>query len=238
MEQVRADKLVSQSLGVSRQDARKLIYKKLVAVNGQPCNKIDDKYPAGSEVTAEGQKGTHQKFVYLMLNKPRGVVSASRDKKQKTVVDLVRDAYPRRDLFPAGRLDKDSEGFVFLTDDGVLAHEILAPKHHVPKTYLVTLDTPFTEEMREGFAAGVTLASGEKTLRAEAFFTDDLYLCRVVLQEGMYHQIKRMFGTFGAGVNRLRRVSIGALMLDESLKPGEFRPLTFAELEQITSFCS
>ena len=109
--------------------------------------------------------GAYRKFVYIMLNKPEGVVSASRDKKDTTVVDLVAADFPRRELFPAGRLDKTSTGFVLLTDDGGFAHDILAPKRHVSKTYTVVIDTPLTEEMRRGFAEGVTLADGTASPR-------------------------------------------------------------------------
>lgn len=233
MKELRADKLAAESLGISRQDARKLIWKGQVEVNGRLCKKIDEKFLEGSVVTAAGRQAVHQEFIYLMLNKPRGVVSASRDPRQTTVVDLVRDAYPRRQLFPAGRLDKDSEGFVLLTDDGAFAHEILAPKHHIPKTYRVTLDTPFTEEMQAGFREGVLLADGSRTLSAEALFTQDERVCQVILHEGMYHQIKRMFGRFGAGVERLQRTAMGDLPLDKDLAPGEYRPLKKYELEQI-----
>ena len=233
MKELRADKLVAESLGISRQDAKKLIGKGQVWVNGRPCKKTDEKFPEGSAVAAAGRQAVHEEFIYLMLNKPKGVVSASRDPRQTTVVDLVREAYPRRALFPAGRLDKDSEGFVILTDDGAFAHEILAPKHHIPKTYLVTLDTPFTAEMQAGFQKGVVLADGSRTLAAEAFFTGEERVCRVILHQGMYHQIKRMFGRFGAGVERLYRTAMGSLLLDEKLAPGEYRPLSLSELEQI-----
>ena len=159
-------------------------------------------------MAVDGKALNYQQFVYLMLNKPEGVVSASTDKRDTTVVDLVGDAYPRRQLFPAGRLDKTSTGFVLLTDDGTFAHDILAPKRHVSKTYTVVLDTPLTEQMRTGFAAGVTLADGTALSPAEvtALSADGLTV-RVVLRQGVYHQIKRMFGVYGAGVNSLHPVS-------------------------------
>ena len=129
--------------------------------------------------------GAYQKYVYLMLNKPEGVVSAAQDKRDTTVVDLVKDAFPRRQLFPAGRLDKTSTGFVLLTDDGTLAHDILAPGHHVPKQYLVTLDTPLTNAMRVGFAAGVTLADGQTLAPAEVKPAGaDPCVVRVTLHQG------------------------------------------------------
>ncbi|MGN0974898.1 MAG: pseudouridine synthase, partial [Gemmiger sp.] len=134
--------------------------------------------------------------------------------------------------FPAGRLDKTSTGFVLLTDDGTFAHDILAPGRHVPKTYLVTLDTPLTDAMRQGFAAGVTLADGTRLAPAEAEPADpaDPALVRVVLHQGVYHQIKRMFGVYGAGVNGLHRTAIGPVALDESLEPGAWRELNEEEV--------
>ena len=168
------------------------------------------------------------------LTKPEGVVSASRDRRDTTVVDLVRSAYPRRELFPAGRLDKTSTGFVLLTDDGAFAHDILAPKRHVPKTYRVTLDTPLPQEMAEGFAAGVTLADGLELSPAQVTpLSADGRTVRVVLRQGVYHQIKRMFGVYGAGVNALHREAIGSVWLDDALAPGQWRELTAAEVAEI-----
>ena len=170
-----------------------------------------------------------------MLNKPEGVVSASTDKRDTTVVDLVGDAYPRRELFPAGRLDKTSTGFVLLTDDGGFAHDILSPRHHVSKTYTVTIDTPLTQEMRTGFAAGVTLADGTALSPAEVTaLSPDGCTVQVVLRQGVYHQIKRMFGVYGAGVNALHREAIGGLALDAQLAPGQWRELSDEEMAKIT----
>lgn len=180
--------------------------------------------------------GAYQKYVYLMLNKPEGVVSAAQDKRDTTVVDLVKDAFPRRQLFPAGRLDKTSTGFVLLTDDGTLAHDLLAPGRHVPKQYLVTLDTPLTNAMRVGFAAGVTLADGQTLAPAEVKPAGaDPCVVRVTLHQGVYHQIKRMFGVYGAGVNGLHRDAIGGLALDPALAPGQWRELSAEEVSKISS---
>ena len=169
-----------------------------------------------------------------MLNKPEGVVSASRDKKDTTVVDLVAADFPRRELFPAGRLDKTSTGFVLLTDDGALAHDILSPAHHVEKQYVVTLDTPLTDAMCRGFAAGVTLTDGETMAPAGVEpLTGDGLTVQVTLRQGVYHQIKRMFGVFDAGVNALHRESIGGVALDPALAPGQWRELTEEEVERL-----
>ena len=232
---MRLDKYLAETAQCTRSEAKALLSKGKVAVNGVLCKKGDTQIREGDAVTVEGRELAYRQFVYLMLNKPEGVVSASTDKRDTTVVDLVGDAYPRRELFPAGRLDKTSTGFVLLTDDGGFAHDILAPKRHVSKTYTVTLDTPLTDEMKQGFAHGVTLADGTalSPAEAEALSADGLVV-RVLLKQGVYHQIKRMFGVYGAGVNALHRDAIGGLALDESLAPGQWRELTAEEVAKIT----
>ena len=215
---MRLDKYVAGAAQQSRSDVRRAIQKGLVCVNGAVCRSADAQVPAGAAVTLNGQPLVLQQYVYIMLDKPKGVVSAAADKNDVTVVDLVGRAYPRRSLFPAGRLDKTSTGFVLVTDDGAFAHDILAPRRHVPKTYEVLLDTPLTTEMAAGFAAGVRLADGQRLQPAELSpGPDGPCSARVVLRQGVYHQIKRMFGVYGAGVNELRRTAIGGLALDAAL---------------------
>ena len=233
---MRLDKYLAETTQCTRSEAKALLAKSRVQVNGAVCKKGDTQLKESDTVAVDGQNLRYQQFVYLMLNKPEGVVSASTDKRDTTVVDLVGNAYPRRQLFPAGRLDKTSTGFVLLTDDGNFAHEILAPKHHVSKTYTVVIDTPLTEEMKAGFAAGVTLADGTALSPAEvtALSSDGLTV-RVLLKQGVYHQIKRMFGVYGAGVNALHRDAIGALSLDPALEPGQWRELSAEEVSKITS---
>lgn len=231
---MRLDKYVAGAAQQSRSDVRRAIQKGLVCVNGAVCRSADAQVPAGAAVTLNGQPLVLQQYVYIMLDKPKGVVSASADKNDVTVVDLVGRAYPRRSLFPAGRLDKTSTGFVLVTDDGAFAHDILAPRRHVPKTYEVLLDTPLTPEMAAGFAAGVRRASGQRLQPAELSpGPDGPCSARVVLCQGVYHQIKRMFGVYGAGVNELRRTAIGGLALDAALGPGGFRELSPAEVARI-----
>lgn len=232
---MRLDKLLSQRLGIPRSESRKAILKGRVAVNGILCKKMDtpvEEQTAALALDGEPLGGVYQKNVYLMLNKPLGVVSAGKDKNDQTVVDLVRDSYPRRELFPAGRLDKASTGFVLLTDDGNFAHDILAPNRHVAKKYLVTLDTALTPQMQEGFARGVVLADGQTMAPAEAVPADAADPCTVwvTLHQGVYHQIKRMFGVYEAGVNALHRAAIGPVALDETLAPGAWRELTADEV--------
>lgn len=235
---MRLDKYLAERTGMTRSESRKAVTKGRVSIDGAVCRKADtqlDEHTAAVALDGVPLAGAYRKFVYIMLNKPEGVVSASTDKRDTTVVDLVGDAYPRRELFPAGRLDKTSTGFVLLTDDGGFAHDILAPKRHVSKTYTVVIDTPLTEEMKAGFAAGVTLADGTALSPAEvSALTPDGLTVRVLLRQGVYHQIKRMFGVYGAGVNALHRDAIGGLALDESLAAGQWRELTADEVAKIT----
>ena len=227
---MRLDKYISDALQLSRAQARQRIAKGTVSVNGQVCRQADRQITDADTVQAGGGQLDRQQFVYIMLNKPQGVVSASTDRRDTTVVDLVAGEFPRRQLFPAGRLDKTSTGFVLLTDDGAFAHRILSPRRHVEKEYLVTLDTPLTPEMCQGFAQGVTLADGQKLApaRAEPVEGEPLQ-ARVTLTQGVYHQIKRMFGVYGAGVDGLHRLRMGGLWLDDSLAPGAWRQLFAAE---------
>lgn len=224
---MRLDKFVADAAQLTRSAARGLIAKGRVTVNGQVCKKADCALREGDSVCADGKPLACEEYVYIMLNKPAGVVSASTDGRDKTVVDLVGGAFPRRQLFPAGRLDKTSTGFVLLTDDGAFAHDILAPKRHVPKTYRVVLDAPVTPAMVKAFAAGVTLADGQ-TMQPARLIPDeaDPFAATVVLRQGVYHQIKRMFGVLDTGVDQLHRTAIGGLALDEGLAPGAWRLIT------------
>ena len=236
---MRLDKYLAERTGMTRSESRKAVTKGRVMVGGMVCRKADtqlDEHTAEVALDGTPLAGAYQAFVYIMLNKPEGVVSASRDKRDTTVVDLVAADFPRRALFPAGRLDKTSTGFVLLTDDGTFAHDILAPKRHVSKTYTVVLDTPLTEQMRTGFAAGVTLADGTALSPAEVTaLSADGCTVRVVLKQGVYHQIKRMFGVYGAGVKGLHRDAIGGLALDPALAPGQWRELSAEEVSKISS---
>ena len=231
--QMRLDKFLSDSMEISRQDAKKLLGKGQVVVDGAVVKKGDVKIGDDTIVKVNGKKIEYREFVYIMLNKPKGVVSATDDKNDVTVVDLVKKDYPKRNLFPAGRLDKTSTGFVLLTDDGVFAHDILAPKKHVSKEYIVTLDGKINEEITESFNSGVTLADGTLLKSAVLEATEDPMVVKVVLKQGVYHQIKRMFGVFDIGVNELHRTHIGGVELDSTLAPGQYRELTAEEMEKI-----
>lgn len=231
----RLDKILSTQLNISRTDAKQMIKKGRVSVNGIPAKSGDVKVADADIVAVDGNEISYSRFVYIMMNKPKGVISASDGKGEKTVVDLVPSDMQRRGLFPAGRLDKDTMGFVLLTDDGEFAHSILAPSRHIDKTYVVTLDKPVTPEAVADFRSGMEL-NGEKLLQANAeIISEDATVCRVVLRQGLYHQIKRMFKKHGLTVLELKRVKMGNLPLDDSLLPGECRYLSQKELDLICS---
>ena len=231
----RLDKILSTQLNISRTDAKQMVKKGRVSVNGIPAKSGDVKVADADIVAVDGNKISYSRFVYIMMNKPKGVISASDGKGEKTVVDLVPSDMQRRGLFPAGRLDKDTTGFVLLTDDGEFAHSILAPSRHIDKTYVVTLDKPVTPEAVADFRSGMEL-NGERLLQADAeIISEDATVCRVVLRQGLYHQIKRMFKKHGLTVLELKRVKMGNLPLDDSLLPGECRYLSQKELDLICS---
>lgn len=231
----RLDKILSTQLNISRTDAKQMIKKGRVSVNSIPAKSGDVKVANADIVAVDGNEISYSRFVYIMMNKPKGVISASDGKGEKTVVDLVPSDMQRRGLFPAGRLDKDTTGFVLLTDDGEFAHSILAPSRHIDKTYVVTLDKPVTPEAVADFRSGMEL-NGEKLLQADAeIISEDATVCRVVLRQGLYHQIKRMFKKHGLTVLELKRVKMGNLPLDDSLLPGECRYLSQKELDLICS---
>ncbi len=232
---MRLDKYIAEAMQLPRKESRIQIQKGRVTVDGVVCKKIDTQITDQNVIEHEGQSLSRTDFVYLMMNKPKGVVSVSSCTRDTTVVDLVKAEYPRRQLFPAGRLDKTSTGFVLLTDDGTFAHEILSPRNHLPKEYIVYLDAPLTDRIRDGFAGGVKLADGDVMRPAKVWsISEDNFKVKVVLQQGVYHQVKRMFGVFDVGVNELHRARIGGLPLDENLAPGEWRTLTSEELAEIT----
>lgn len=225
----RLDKFVSSQSGLSRKLARERIWKGNVTVNGKTEKTTDRKIdPDKDEICLDGKPVSYIKFLYIMMNKPKGYVSATRDRDEKTVLDLLPEEYRRSGLFPAGRLDKDTEGLLIITDDGAFGHSMTAPGKEVYKTYIATLDAPADKSAAAAFREGITLDDGEKCRPA---FLDILEECdvRVRICEGKYHQVKRMCAAVGRHVEALRRISIGALDLDPSLAPGECRLLTEEE---------
>ncbi|MDE6764637.1 MAG: 16S rRNA pseudouridine(516) synthase [Oscillospiraceae bacterium] len=231
---MRLDKFLSGQLAVSRSDAKELIKKRFVTVNGETAKLYDMKIdPAADSVCSEGVRLTYREHVYIMLNKPAGVICATRDRLSETVLELIPEEMRRKDLFPAGRLDKDTEGFVLITDDGEFAHNILSPKKHVEKRYFAVLEDPARKEDAETFASGMVIDGEEKCLPAELEITENPKEVYITLREGKYHQIKRMAETVGNRVLYLKRISIGGLALDESLKEGECREISPVELEML-----
>jgi len=228
----RIDRIISEHTDYSRKEIKKLISKGLIFVNDEEVKHPEDKYEDDISITINGIEIDIRNHVYLVLNKPKGFVSTT-DLNERSVLELVPDEYMTRDLFPAGRLDKDTTGLMIITDDGEFAHNILSPKKHVQKIYEVTLDIPVSEEMKKGFLKGVNLSDGE-CKSAILDITGD-YTCNVTLKEGRYHQIKRMFGCYKSKVVELNRICMGDFYLPKDLKQGEIRELTSQELDLIQS---
>ena len=230
-EKIRLDRFLSNQLNISRNDAKELIKKRLVTVGGGTAKLFDMKIdPLTDTVTSEGKTVTYRKHIYIMLNKPAGVVCATRDKLSETVLELIPEELRREGLFPAGRLDKDTVGFVLITDDGELAHDLLSPKKHVYKKYFAVLEKPVTDGDIQSFADGLTIDGGEKCLPAKLERTEASGEVFIILREGKYHQIKRMAEAVENKVVYLKRVSIGRVSLDESLAEGQCRELTAEEV--------
>ncbi len=233
----RLDKFIATQKGLPRSEVRKLIAQGRVEIDGATVKKGDAKIdPCCVTVTLNGEAIAYSKFVYIMMNKPKGVLSASRDSSRKTVVDLVPRGLFRKDLFPVGRLDKDTTGLLLITDDGNFAHYVISPKSGLGKKYNVTLDGQVTDETVKAFKEGIILADGTKCLPAYLSYDKSAPTkATIIINEGKYHQIKRMFGVVDLGVNELERESIGEVVLDETLEPGECRPLTLGELDMLYS---
>lgn len=232
----RLDKIISSQKNISRSDARKLIKNAGVTVDGISIKDIAQKVDTKTQcIKIDDEEISFQKYIYLMMNKPEGVLSVSNDSKMKTVVDLVPPELKKRNLFPAGRLDKDTVGFVLLTNDGDFAHRILAPKNHIEKTYVAKIKNPLTKKDIELFENGLTLKDGTKCMDAniKVLCDEGDFLVEIKIKEGKYHQIKRMIAALENEVLFLKRTAMGKLMLDEALKEGECRIITPEELNLI-----
>lgn len=231
----RLDKILASQGTMSRKDVKAIIKNGRAAVNGKTVKDSSVKIDENDTVTLDGKVLVLKKHIYLMLNKPQGIVSASDSKSEKTVIDLVPKSLFRSGLFPAGRLDKDTVGFVLITDDGEFAHEILSPKNHIVKTYEARLAESLSEEQKELIQNGIVLADGTtcKESRVKILENGDNPLVRIQICEGKYHQIKRMFAAAGNKVVNLKRTQMGDLALDEALPLGECREIMPDELEKI-----
>lgn len=235
---IRLDKYLADMGCGTRQEVKKFIRSGQVSVDGIVVKKPETKVEQTvQEVFLNGEKVGYESFEYYMLNKPAGVISATEDQSCQTVVDLIKDK-KRKDLFPVGRLDKDTEGLLLVTNDGALAHRLLSPKKHVDKCYFARICGKVTEEDVRSFEKGVNIGSQEQpeiTMpgKLEIITSDDISKIRLTIQEGKFHQVKRMFQAVGKEVIYLKRLRMGTLILDENLGIGEYRPLTKEELEKL-----
>ena len=228
---VRLDKYLADMGIASRKELKQIIKSGRVSIDGVAVKVPETKFdPESCVVAMDGETLCYKKFHYYMIDKPCGVVTATEDRKQKTVLDLLSPEMQRMGLFPVGRLDKDTTGLLLITDDGAFAHDCISPKKKISKTYIATLDGDVTDEMCEAFAKGVTLADGTLCRPAVLERIGD-NLARIVITEGKYHQIKRMFGTVGLGVNALHRAAIGNLNLPHNMCEGDWIEMTKCALE-------
>ncbi len=231
---MRLDKFFTETATLSRRDANEQIKKGKVQVNGIVVIDSATKINENTDVIVyDGNIISYQKYVYIMLNKPEGVVSATEDTNQKTVLDLLPDKYKKLGLFPCGRLDKDTLGLVMLTNNGELAHNLLSPKKHVQKTYRYNCADPLSNESMQKIENGLMLADGYITKPCKITKIKDT-IGDITLTEGKYHEIKRLFGAVGNKITYLERISFGPLKLDVSLKRGEWRELTQNEIDLLT----
>jgi len=232
----RLDKiLATQGIG-TRTQVKALIKSGAVTVNNIVCRKSDSKAePESDIIKINGKKLEFKKHIYIMMNKPAGVLSASTDKKAKTVIDLLPPELKRKGLFPAGRLDKDTEGLLIITDDGEFAHNMLHPKKKVYKLYYAEVDNPVNPEDIEEFKKGIVLRDGTECMPAELSLCENTNSCNIFVKicEGKFHQVKKMLLSRGKFVEYLKRISIGALKLDENLVQGCCKELTIEEANKV-----
>ncbi len=236
-EQLRLDKYLADMGIGTRSEIKDWIRKGRVRINEEICKKPETKVDINrDEVYFDQSKVSYRRFLYLMLHKPAGVVSATTDNVSRTVLDLICDTQGK-ELFPVGRLDKDTEGLLILTNDGDLAHRLLSPRKHVDKVYYARVSGLVTAEDQEAFLQGVRIEEDYITLPAKLhiLFSGDISEIELTIQEGKFHQVKRMFEAVGKEVIYLKRLSMGGLSLDPSLAPGEYRELTEEEITYLNS---
>lgn len=233
----RLDKLLAGTGKWSRREVKALVRQGLVRVDDRLAASAEDKLdPAAAIITVAGETISLCRFTYVMLHKPAGVLTATEDRKQPTVLDLLPPELRRIGLAPVGRLDKDTEGLLLLTNDGELAHRLLSPKYHVDKRYLARVDGELSAADAEAFARGMTLGDGLECLPAGLEVLPDR-VCIVTLREGKFHQVKRMLAARGAPVLYLKRLSMGPLTLDDSLAAGAYRLLRAEEISALYRVC-
>ena len=225
---MRLDKFLTQAAELTRSEAKQKIKKGSVSVNGEVVKKPEVKVSVQDEICLDGEGISYKKYRYIMLYKPAGVVSATEDAECRTVLDLITEG--KKGLFPVGRLDKDTEGLLLLTNDGALAHNLLSPKKHVDKTYFAVLDGAVGQKEQELFLQGLDIGDEKQTLPAKLELTEKENEVFITVQEGRFHQVKRMAQAVGRKVTYLKRISMGSLVLDKMLEKGEYRPLTEKEI--------
>ena len=235
---IRLDKYLADMGVGTRQEVKKYMKQGRVTIDGEIVKKPETKVDTDkSKVCFDGKEVAYAQYEYYMLNKPAGVISATEDSRCETVIDLI-ESKKRKDLFPVGRLDKDTEGLLLITNDGALAHRLLSPKKHVDKCYFARVQGKVTEEDVEAFSKGVNIGTSEEeewTMPGELVIvnSDEISEIRLTIQEGKFHQVKRMFAAVGKEVIYLKRERMGTLVLDESLALGEYRELTDEELKNL-----
>lgn len=238
---MRLDKFLADAGLGTRSQVKTIIRKGTITVNGVPAKKPEQSVNPETDQICDGSRElTAVKTVYYMLNKPAGYVSSTEEHDGPSVLSLLKDeagqSVPGKGLFPAGRLDKDTEGLLLITNDGALAHDLLSPRKHVEKTYFARVKGPMTEAVAEAFDRGLDIGEKRSTLPAKLIIVEsgaEVSQVTVTIREGKFHQIKRMFEKVGSEVLYLKRISFGSLTLDETLAPGTFRPLTEEEIRQL-----
>lgn len=240
MKELRLDKYLSEMGEGTRSQIKEMARKGRILVDGIPEKRAERKIdPEQQQVSVDGRPVSYVRYEYYMLNKPQGVVSATEDSRYETVISLIEER-KRDDLFPVGRLDIDTEGLLLITNDGDLAHRLLSPKKHVDKVYFARIEGELPPDAKEGMEEGLVLSDGTPTMPArlevrkqgKGEVPSEIYL---TIREGKFHQVKRMFETLGCCVIYLKRMSMGSLILDEALKPGEYRPLSEDEILKLKS---
>lgn len=232
---MRLDKFLSNMGLGSRSDVKQHLSKGMIRVNGnvEKSPKVHIE-PDADEIYFGTKRISYVPFVYLMLNKPQGYISATEDRRMQTVLELVPKAYQHYDLFPAGRLDRDTVGLLLLTNDGAIAHRLLSPKYHVGKTYRVTAESPLSKEDLAQLRKGVVIPQNYLTMPAEAEFVDGSdQIIDLTIREGKYHQVKEMLIAIGNRVVFLERLKFGPLILDQNLERGQMRVLTEGEIKEL-----
>lgn len=233
-ETMRLDKFLCDCEIGTRSEVKQYIKKGRVKVNDAPAKDSSVKITPGEDIIKfDDTILLYARYRYYILNKPKGVVSATKDGLSDTVVELLQDEITK-DLFPVGRLDKDTTGLLLITNDGKLAHNLLSPKKHVDKTYIATVDKELTDDEMKEFEGGLDIGDDKPTLPAK-ISREDAFVYRVTIHEGRYHQVKRMFEVFKSTVTELKRTSFGPLYLDDSLEEGDYRPLTDEEISLLTN---